>query len=66
MSSPMPLDAGRCSLCFDHIYEGEHWTDLTGEKWDSHTWCHLMDLAFAARKRAAEKRESHHHPCIED
>lgn len=50
------LTVGMCSLCYDTIHDGEHRTDLVGQKWDSHTWCHLMDLALVARKVANEAR----------
>ena len=66
MSSPMPIDPGMCSLCFDQIYPGEHWVDERGQHWDSHIWCHLMDQALTARKTAAAVREARNQPCIED
>ena len=62
----MPIDPGMCCLCFDHIYDGEHWTDERGQKWDTHIWCHHMDIALAARKTAAAAREVNNQPCIED
>lgn len=57
MSSPMPLVPGvMCSLCFDQIREGEHRVDENGDKWDSHSWCHLMDQAAVLRRDAMRAR----------
>ena len=63
----MPLIPGvMCSLCFGHIYGGEHRVDENGVKWDSHYWCHHMDLALTMRKRAAQRRAENGLPEIED
>ena len=62
----MPIDPGMCCLCFAQIYDGEHWKDSTGKKWDAHIWCHLMDRAQSARKSAAAIRAMNDQPCIED
>jgi transposase len=62
----MPIDPRMCSLCFDTVYDGEHWTDADGQRWDSHAWCHLMDLAAVARRDAAKRRALNHQPPIEN
>jgi hypothetical protein len=77
----MPLVPGvMCSLCFATIYDGEHWTDEEGQRWDSHAWCDLVDQAhslvrdatrltdqaLAARAEAAQRRALNGQPPIED
>lgn len=67
MRSPIPLDPHvMCCLCYNCIYDGEHWIDSDGQKWDTHAWCHLMDGAHYARKEAAKRRQTNNQPCIED
>ncbi len=36
MSSPMPLFAGMCCICYESIREGDHIVDSEGAKWDVH------------------------------
>ena len=62
----MPIDPTMCSLCFHTVYEGEHWTDDTGQKWDCHSWCHLMDIAAARRMHAGRIRKAKGIPTPED
>lgn len=36
MSSPMPLFADMCCICYESIREGDHIVDSEGAKWDVH------------------------------
>jgi hypothetical protein len=55
-----------CSLCFGTVYDGEHWTDEQGQKWDSHQWCSLLDKAAVFRRNADIRRRELGVMAVED
>lgn len=66
MSSPMPISPTMCSICFDTIYEGEHKVDADGDKWDSHSWCDLVDKAQVLKRDANTRRKERGLPTTDE
>lgn len=46
-----------CSICIETIEEGDHYMDMFGQKWDSHTSCQVADTERAFVRFSGEWKQ---------